>query len=212
MKENLSIFWNNFYRFPKYILFHPFDGYEEMKRYKKGKLSVAIILMAVFGIYIVVSDQYRGYLINDTNPLLSNSLLTFISVFLIFALFVVGNWSITTLISGKGSFKDIVMVLGYSLWPIIIIGFPSVLISNFLTTEEMAFYQILQIIGYVAMGWMIFTGLISAHQYGVWKTILSLILTVIAIAVMLFIALLFFDIVKQITSFISQIFQELRLR
>lgn len=212
MKTKLKQIWFNFVSFPKYILFHPFDGFDEFKRYKKGKMSVALIFIALFAFFRIFTYQNLGFLINQRNPLLLNSLQEVFSVVLLIALFTVGNWSVTTLMEGKGKFKEILMMTGYALFPIILIGYPSVILSNFLTLEEMAFYQLLMGLAYGAAAWMLFMGVLNIHHYGLGKTILAFILTVVAMAVMMFFGLLFFDLIQQFIEFVVSIYKELNLR
>jgi hypothetical protein len=212
MKTRFRSIFEYYIRFPKYILLHPFDGFEEFKRYKQGKLRVAIWFIALFALFRIVSYQYEGFVINSRNPLELNSLNELFSVVLLVFLFTVGNWSVTTLMSGKGSYKDILMVTGYALFPILIIGFPSVILSNILTLEEIALYQLLMYIAYVLTGWMLFMGILNIHQYGLFKTILAFIATFVAMAVMMFLGLLFFDLIQQFISFIASIYEELSLR
>jgi hypothetical protein len=212
MKTKLKRIWFDYILFPKYILFHPFDGYDEFKRYEKGKLSVAIVFISLFAFFRIFSFQNLGFLINPNNPLMLNSLQEIFTVVLLLGLFTVGNWSVTTLMEGKGKFKEIVMVTGYALFPLLIIGFPSVILSNYLTLEEMAFYNLLMYIAYMLTGWMLFMGILNIHQYGLGKTILAFILTVLSMSVMMFFGLLFFDLIQQFIAFISSIYEELSLR
>src|SRR5690554_3648087 len=142
MKTKLANLRFNYLSFPGYLLFHPFDGFDDFKRYKKAKMSVAISLMILYAFLRIYTYQYEGFLINERNPLLLNSLEEVFSVALLIGLFTIGNWSVTTLMSGKGNFKEIFMVTGYALFPLVIIGFPAVFISNYLTLEEMAFYNL----------------------------------------------------------------------
>ena len=132
-------------------------------------------------------------------------------ILLIF-LFAVGNWSVTTLMEGKGKFKEIIMMAGYSLFPLVILGFPAILLSNFLTQDEIAFYYILIGFGYGGTAWMLFMGILNIHQYGLGKTIISIILTILSMSVMIFFGLLFFDLIQQFISFIAAIWRELSLR
>jgi len=113
---------------------------------------------------------------------------------------------------GKGKYKEILMVTGYALFPIIIIGFPAVILSNFLTLEEMAFYTLIMGIAYALAAWMLFMGILNIHQYGLGKTVLAFIATFLAMAVMMFVGLLFFDLIQQFISFIASIYEELNLR
>ena len=212
MKTKLKQIYNDFITFPKYILFHPFDGYTELKRYKKGKLSVAIIFIILFAMFRIVKYQYEGFIINFNNPLMLNSLQEIFSVALLVLLFTVGNWSVTTLMEGKGTYKEILMVTGYSLFPIIIIGFPSIFLSNFLTLEEIALYGLLMYMAYISAGWMLFMGILNIHQYGLGKTIIAFVATVVSMSVMMFLGLLFFDLIQQFIAFVVAIYEEISLR
>lgn len=141
-----------------------------------------------------------------------NSLQEIFSVALLIFLFTVGNWSVTTLMEGKGKYKEILMVTGYALFPVVILGYPAIILSNFLTLEEMAFYTLLMGIAYALTAWMLFMGILNIHQYGLGKTILAFIATIIAMSVMMFLGLLFFDLIQQFISFIVSIYEELNLR
>ncbi len=212
MKTRLKKLVYEFIKFPARILFHPFDGYEEFKRYKKGKLSVAIVFILLFAYFQIFAFRNLGFLINPNNPQDLNSIQEIFSVFLILFLFTVGNWSVTTLMEGKGNYKEILMVTGYSLFPMIIIGFPSVILSNFLTLEEMAFYGLFMLIAAIGTGWMLFMGILNIHEYGLFKTILAFIATGISIAVMMFVGLLFFDLIQQAIAFVVSVIEEFNLR
>lgn len=212
VKNRLSYFWQEWFRFPKYITFHPFDGYDDFKRYGKGKMWVAITFYVLYVFYRIFDYQYTSFLVADRNPLLLNSLQELFVVVLLVFLFVVGNWSVTTLMEGKGKMKEIFMMTGYALFPLVILGFPAIVLSNFLTLDEMAFYSILIGFGYGGTAWMLFMGVLNIHQYGLGKTILSLFLTMLAMSVMIFFGLLFFDLIQQFISFIAAIWQELSLR
>jgi hypothetical protein len=210
--SRFSRFLQDFIRFPQYILFHPFNGYEDFKRHKQGKLKVALVLIFLFSMLRITTFQYESILINANDPQELNSLNEIFSVILLVFLFTVGNWSVTTLMEGKGNFKEILMVTGYALFPIVIIGFPAVLISNILTLEEMPFYTLVVGLSYVGAGWMLFMGMLNIHEYGLFKTVLSFIATIVSMSVMMFVGLLFFDLIQQFISFIMAIYEELSLR
>ncbi len=212
MMIKLRRFWTNYLVFPKHILFHPFDGFEAFKRFKQGKLSVSLVFIMLFAFFRIFSYQYEGVLINPNNPLMLNSLEEIFSVVLLILLFTIGNWSVTTLLEGKGTYKEIFMVTGYALFPLIIIGYPAVVLSNFLTLEEMALYTLIMGIAYALSAWMLFMGLLNIHEYGLFKTIGALILTAVAMGVMMFLGLLFFDLIQQFIAFIVSIYEELSLR
>src|SRR5690554_4571507 len=206
--NRLKLIINDYLSFPRYILMHPFDGYDEFKTEKKGKLSVALVYIALFALLRILTYQYESFLINERNPMMINNLQEIFIVGLLVMLFVTANWSVTTLMEGKGKFKEILMVTGYALFPIIIIGFPALLISNFLTLEEMPFYTLAISISYVMAAWMLFMGILNIHQYGLFKTLAAFLLTIVSMLVMMFLGLLFFDLIQQFISFVSAILEE----
>lgn len=212
MKEKMKNAFESLIKFPNYILFHPFDGYEELKRYKKGKLWVAFTFIALFLILRVLQFQYNGFIINDRNIQDLNSLLEIFSVGLIIVLFVVGNWSVTTLMEGKGNWREIILVVGYSLFPVIIIGYPGILLSNLVGLNEVGLYSLIIGISWFAAGWMLFMGILNVHEYGLFKTIAALLLTIVSMLVMVFVGILFFDLIQQFITFIRMIWQEINLR
>lgn len=212
MMQKVKDIFNDLISFPKYVLFHPFDGFDDLKNHKKGKLWVALLFIALYALLRIVTYQYESFVINLRNPMDLNNIQETFSVVLIVTLFVVGNWSVTTLMEGKGKFKEILMVTGYALFPVIIIGFPAVIISNFLTLEEISFYTLAVSISYFFTAWMLFMGILNIHQFGLMKTIGCFILTIFSMLVMMFLGLLFFDLIQQFISFIAAIITELGLR
>lgn len=212
MKETMKTIYENYLRFPLYILTHPFDGYEEFKRYKKGKMSVAIVFILLFTLLRILQIQYSGFVVNDSNPKDLNSIKEIFSAFLILGIFVIGNWSVTTLMEGKGNMKEILMVTGYSLLPMILIGFPAIFVSRLITVEEAGLYQLVITLSVIGTGWMLFMGMLNIHEYGLFKTIIAFIATLFSMLVMMFVGLLFFDLIQQFITFIRMIWQELMLR
>ncbi len=212
IKLALKNFWANFFKFPSYVLFHPFDGFDDLKREKKGKVYVAVIFMVMFFLLRIYIYLDESFVLNQRDPMSLNTFVELFSVFLLIFLFTVGNWSITTLMEGKGTYKEIFTVTGYSLFPLIIIGFPAVFFSKYLTLDEIGLYTLAMGFAYFLTGIMLFMGILNIHEYGLLKTILTFILTIVAMAFMAFLGLLFFDLIQQVITFIRAVYQEIRLR
>jgi len=212
MKAKLKYFLEEYIKRPNYVVFHPFDGFEDLKRYKKGKMSVALTFIVLFLILRVLQFQYNGFVINDNDIQDLNALADMFSVSLVIGLFVVGNWSVTTLMSGKGTMKEILMVTGYALFPIVMIGYPGIIISNLIGLNEVGLYNVYMGIGWFFTGWTLFMGILNIHEYGLGKTIASILLTIVAMMIMVFVGLLFFDLIQQFITFIRMIWQEISLR
>lgn len=211
MNRRQQIYYD-YFKFPLYILTHPIAGFDELKREKKGKVKVAIVFILLMGILNIVTYQYSGFLVNHNNPDNINSIKELSFVILSILLFSVGNWSITTLFDGKGKFKEIFMVMGYSLFPQLLLGFPNIILSQVYTNEETAFYYILAGLASFLTGFLVFMGLLVIHEYSLSRTIVTLIATAVAMAVILFIALLFFQLAQQIFGLIVGLYNEISWR
>lgn len=212
VKAFFQYVYREYIQFPTYILTHPFKGYEEFKRENRAKMSVSIVFIVLTIILQIIKFEYEGFLVNDRNINDLNSLAQIAYVIAPIVLCVFANWSITTLFDGKGTVKEIFMMISYSLFPLIITGFIGLILSNILSLDEIALYHLIIGLGQFLMGVMIFFGLINIHEYGLVKTILTVIATLVALMVILFIILLSFDLFQKVFGFIYTIYQEITLR
>ena len=55
---------------------------------------------------------------------------------------------------------------------------------------------------------LIFTGFMTIHQFSFGKTVLSIIMTVIGIAIIIFLAVLFVGLLQQVISFFKSVWSE----
>lgn len=204
MKENL--------KFAFHIIFHPFDGFWDMKREGKGRLHIPLIFMALLILSNILSAQITGFLFNTKNQATVDIMFEIGKVLIVFLLFCVANWSVTTLMSGEGTFKDIVMTLGYACLPIIIIQLPVAVISNIATYSEEVYINAATVISWVWFFWLLFTGIMTVHQYSIGKMLFTIVLTAVAMAALIFVYLLFMSLFTQLVSFIFSIYKELVLR
>lgn len=195
-----------------YVLFHPLDGFWDLKNEKRGRLSVAFLYMGCWFATNIVAQMLTGYLFN---PDYGNSLdifKEFRTVFLLFLLFTVGNWSVTTLMDGKGLFRDIIMVFGYACIPLTLLRIPAVLISNVVSEQESFFYYVLVCAAWAWFFILLFIGMMMVHDFSFQKAVGTLILTITAMLILVFLALVFYNILSTLISFILAAYKELSMR
>ena len=121
----------------------------------------------------------------------------FATILIPLAVFCICNWALTTLFDGKGHLGDIYMGTAYALTPYPLIQIPIIIVSNFVTIEEVAFYNIFDTISIVWCGILIFMAMMMIHQYGFAKTLMFTIFTIFGMLVFIFIVLLFFSMISQ---------------
>lgn len=199
-------------KFPTYILIHPLKGFEEFKRYKRGKTSIGIAFVIITVILNIMKFQYSGFVVNDTNIRDLKSFAQIIYVIGAVIVIAVANWSVTTLFDGKGNFKYIFMMVCYCLYPYIWANLIGMILSNVLATEEVMIYRLILGIGWFLTGYLFFFGIISIHEYGLGQCLLTILFTLVAALIILFVGILVFDLFQKIYGFVYQIYQEITMR
>lgn len=199
-------------RFALHISVHPFDGFWDMKREGRGRLSAALILTALMLLTHVWAQQAQAFLFNTEKFAPYDMLFEITKLTLLIAVFCVANWSVTTLLQGEGTFRDIVMVTGYACVPLILIPLPAALLSNLCTFTEEVY---LTAANWIAVGWfffLLFSGIMTVHQYPLGRMLLTTVLTAAAMIAVIFIGLLFFNLFSQLISFVWSVYKEILLR
>ncbi|WP_110929847.1 Yip1 family protein [Paenibacillus bouchesdurhonensis] len=200
------------FSFPLHVIVHPFDGFWDMKYEQRGKLRmVALILILVIGA-LIFQKQYAGFLVNRIDPRTLNSLDDVIQILFAFFLWSISNWAVCTLMDGEGRFKDIMMATAYSLVPLILIYYPTTFISNFLTQEEAAFYYLLNTMALIWCAGLLIAGTMTVHQFTMGKTLVTMLLTLIMAAIVIFLMLLLYSLFQQMIDFVYSIYTELIFR
>jgi len=194
------------------ILGKPIDSFYEIRYRDKGSVPLAIVCVFVLSVLFTVNRIFAGYVVNDINPRTIDGITEMGSFFLLLSLFCVGNWAVTVLMEGEGRMRDIITVAGYAMLPVALVLGPATILSNAISLEEAAFYNIL--IG-ASIAWtavLLLLGIMTVHNYTLLKTVITLVLTFITILILIFIGLLIMDLLNQIYGFFYSIYTELIFR
>ena len=193
-------------------LIHPFDAFFEIRFRNHGSLLIATLLLIAYAVLNCLKFQYTGFVMNFNNIDEMDALSLFVSVVSVVLLFTVSNWTITTLFNGKGKMKDIYIVLCYSLTVLIIGDLVVTFASNFVATEEIMILTSIQMVCYVYFVFLLIAGLGTIHEYGFGGNLASMVLTVVAAAVILFIGVLLFTMLERMFNFVTSVSEELMRR
>ena len=195
-----------------YALVHPFDGFFEIRFRNHGSLLIATLLLIAYAVLNCIKFQYTGFPMNMNNIDEMDALSLFISVVSVVALFTVSNWTVTTLFNGKGKMKDIFIVVCYSLTVPIIGDAIVTFASNFVTLDEVMILTSVQMLCYAYFAFLVIAGLTTIHEYGFGGSIMSIVMSIVAAAIILFIGILVFTMLERMVSFFSSVAEELMRR
>ena len=194
-----------------HVIFHPFDGFWDLKHEKRGNFKAGIFFVALTIAAYIYNDLGKSFWYDPYNQGISIfGELT--GVLVPFALWVVSNWCLTTLFEGEGSFKDICLATCYALVPLPLMMIPATILTHILTLDESAIITLLISIGYVWTGMLLFFGVMVTHDYSFSKNILTVLGTLVGMVIIMFLVLLFSGLFGKIVSFITNIYTELSLR
>ena len=199
-------------KYAKYVLFHPFDGFWDLTHEKRGTLAAATTYLALFLITRVVQLLF-------TNFQFINAPLQYINIFeqaasllLPFLILCLANWSMTTLFDGKGRFSDIYIAMCYALVPYTLIQLPMVFVSNFISFDEAAFYNVLISFSNIWCVFLVFIGLMQVHDYSPSKTLVFLVVTGVGALIIIFLLLVFFSLLGDAASYFISLYREIAFR
>ena len=192
-----------------YVMRHPFNGYWALKMEKRGSVRAATFWMSVSGVSAIFAALGACYLQKSENPSIVSALSNTVFPLL---LAIVSNMCFTTLMDGKGTFKDTYIAVSYATVPYALCTIPLTLISHVLISDELS---ILNLFTTVVLAWvlmLVFSGLMTIHDYSFGKNILVCALTIAGIAFMLFIGIVFLSLTGKVISLITSIVTEVSYR
>ncbi|MBR6807227.1 MAG: YIP1 family protein [Clostridia bacterium] len=195
-----------------HIIFHPFDGFWDLKHERRGSMKSALAILLFTIIAFFYKSIGTSYIFNPDDSQMLTVLGNIAAVVVPLLLWVIANWCITTLFEGEGSMKDIFIATCYSLTPLPLLMIPSTIASNFLITSEAGILSLLNGIAFVWLGLLLILGMMVTHDYSVGKNVLACIMTIVGMVFIMFIAVLFSTLMTQIVGFISDIITEISFR
>ena len=194
-----------------YLIFHPFDGFWDLKHERRGSVRGAVVYILVTIVAFYYQAIGQGYLVNPAGGY-SSLWVQAIGVLVPLFLFVLANWCLTTLFEGEGSFKDIFVACSYSLLPVPMLIIPATIFSNVVTNSELGIISMLSTIAFIWLGLLIFFGTQVTHDYTMGKNIVTILGTAVGMVFIMFLALLFSTLVGKMVSLITNIVTEIQYR
>ena len=199
--------WSEYFRslkFAFYCMTHPVDGFWDLTHEHRGTYAAANTILIATLVTRLAKLRFTSFLFLQVYWEELNIFLYLASVLFPLALWVVGNWALTTLFDGKGKLGQVYMATCYGLIPYPVIQIPLLLLSNMVTVEEGQFYSVLSAISLIYAGILIVSAMGQIHEFSAGKNLLFTVASLFAMLVQVFILTIFFSMISQgVLYFIS---------
>ncbi len=200
------------WKWPFYIMAHPFEGFEDLRWKKAYNMKVALIIVALFFIISVCEQLMTGFLFNENYVKIFNIVPIVIQTIVLFFTWVIGNWALCTLFDGEGTMKNICVNTAYALVPMLIGKVLNIILSNCLLRTESAFIVFITYLSIVWTAVLLISGMKTVHQYSIPKTLLFMFITIFAMVVIIILLVLLVSLFQQVYVFVYSIYTELLYR
>jgi hypothetical protein len=194
-----------------HLILHPFDGFWDLKHEKRGSVRAGTTYLVITIATIYYQSIGAGYVTNPQGNYISISG-AIMNVCVPLALWIIGNWCITTLFDGEGSIKDVYIASTYSLLPLILTTIPATIASNFVLASEVKMITLVTTIGFVWLGLLLFFGMMVTHDYTIGKNVITTLATLVGMICIMFIVILFSTLLGKLVGFVSNIVTEIQYR
>lgn len=211
----LARFWKKMkftlFKWPGYVLSSPFKAFDDVKYCDDGSLVFSIVVIILYGWISLIRYRYTGFMVSFVDIENVNVPMIVGSAILPYVAFIVGNWAVGVLMSGKGKVVHITKVVGYALYPACWLNLAGTILSNFVTEDEAALVGALFTFGMVLFFFYMFIGTIMVNQYSFTKNVATLLLSVVAMLIICFVLMLFATLLAQFVNDWAQIFREIAM-
>jgi hypothetical protein len=194
-----------------HIIFHPFDGYWDLKHEQRGSVRASLIYIVLTVLAFYYQSIGTGFYLNPQGG--SNSIfMTATSIIVPLLLWVIGNWCFTTLFDGEGNMKHIFMATSYALFPVPLFVIVSTILTNILVGDEAQIATMLVTLAYVWMAFLLIIGMQVIHDFSMGKNVIMLLCSLVGMLFIVFVALLFTTLASKMFGFIETIIDEISFR
>lgn len=197
---------------PIYVLFHPADGFAQFRTRGLDSMGISLGIVAAFFFLRILEYFVTGFIFNLNRPINYNLFSTLFGTVILYFLFVFATLAISSFLEGKGNLKQTMALTSYSMTPMLFAMLVNVALSNILSIDEEVFMSILLAVGCVWSLLILIVGTVQVQEYSFGKTIVSFLLTIVAMFIFAVLGILIFSLSQEVINFFRSVFYELSIR
>lgn len=202
----------NQYELPFHCMFHPSDGFDDLKYNKKTSMKMSIVILFALVMLFIMEQRFTGIQMKMLDMDKINIFKTFFVTTGVLLLFTISNVAFCVLVDGKAKLSEVWIITNYALLPYLCTGYIRVFLSNFMSQDEEVFLSILTVAGVLWSFIILVVGFMNFHEFGIMKTLFALFITAVAMVLIIFLIFLCYNLFLQMAGTVMTIINEVIFR
>lgn len=199
-------------RYSIHCIFRPFDGFWDLTHDKRGSMGAANIILVLAVFTQVWQWTYSSFLFYSPQWEYFNLFMRILPTVVLFFVWCIANWCLTTLMDGKGKLGQIYMATAYAFTPYVLINIPLIFMSHIITLEEATYYNVFKNFSIIWCAILVICAMMEVHDYTIGKAIFSSLITIVAMMVIIFLLVMFFSLITQSFGYFISLYKEITFR
>lgn len=199
-------------KYSLYVVLHPFDGFWDLIHEKRGSFGAATVIFIMFILTQIWTWTYSAFPFYFPQWEYFNLFMRVFPSVVLFLIWCIANWSLTTLMDGKGKLGHIYMATAYALMPYILIRIPLIFATYVFSFDERTYYNVFANISTLWCVILILAAMMMIHDYTLSKAIFSSLLTIVAMMIIIFLIVMFFSLIAQSIGYFVALYKEATFR
>lgn len=191
---------------------HPFRSFGEMRDYRRLSIPLATILLALYYVSTVTGELGGSFMYASMDTAGFNAIYTLLGTVGVVLLYVIVNWAVCVLCTGRGRLVDIYCSTCYCLTPMILYQFLYLILSYTTVATSNAGFGLLPAIFQLYTILLVLIAMTAIQDFTFFKSIGIAIVTVIGMCIAAFILFIMLSLGQDAIGFIVSIINEITMR
>ena len=192
------------------VFFHPTDAFLALRSWRERANYLPALALFVLLIAVRIAEIFAVHFpLTAVDPREANLLAETTRMLLPIVTWVLASYAITAIMDGESLLRESLTAAGYAMLPYIILTVPIALSSHLMSAGETGLYRTLKIATWVWVILLFITSVYKMNTFTLRKTIGVCLLSIVGIAAIWLLLLIFFTLTDQLFGFFGEVKEEI---
>ena len=195
------------------VLFHPVDTFRmiQMDRRRFHYLPPVVLLLLAFAARMFYLYQVH-FPLTELDVWNTTLWIEAVKFLLPIVTWIVALSAITAVMGGQSLFREILIATSLAFVPYTLVSVAAALLSHVMSRSELFFFNMILVVMWAWVVVLIIAGIYTMNDYSARKTLVVILMSVVAVFLIWLIVILVYSLINQIVDFIAGIVQEVRMK